>query len=151
MDMIQHRMTLDHTLNLKGSITIVLYENGMIVKSINVGNLIVNLGKQVFADIIGGKDVGISYIAVGRGDREVTPNDISLQQEIGRKNITMKSSYANQVRFDTFFDTYEMNGVWKETALISSDNRLVARALLSNTINKTSSNTSTISWVVTFQ
>jgi len=149
--MIQHHTTLDHILNLNGSITIVLYENGMTVKSINVGNLIVNLGKQVFADIIGGKDVSISYIAVGRGNTQVTPNDISLQQEIGRKDITTKSSYANQVRFDTFFDTYEMNGVWREAALISNDNRLVARALLNNTINKTSSNTSTISWVVTFQ
>lgn len=151
--MIQHHMTSDHTHNITiiGRVEIILYKDNNIVNRINVNNLVVNIGKQVLADIITEKGASIAYVAVGSGTSQVTPNDITLQQEIGRKSITMKSTNGNQAKFDTFFDTYEMNGVWREIGLLSNDNRLVARVLLGNEINKTNSNTSTISWNIIFQ
>lgn len=151
--MTQQHMTLDHThsVTIRGRVEIRLYERNELVKSINIDNLVVNIGKQVLADIITEKGVNIAYVAVGSGTSQVTQGDTALQQEIGRKGITMKSTNGNQARFDTFFDTYEMNGTWREIGLISNDNRLVARTLLSNEINKTNSNTSTISWSITFQ
>lgn len=151
--MTQRIMTLDHThntgLSIKGRVEIALYSNSKRIKHLVLDNLVVATGKQVIADILAEKGVEIAYLAVGSGNTQPQVSDTALEQEIARKAITMRSANMNQARFDTFIDTLEMVGMWREIGLFSSDNRLVARALINPEMNKGSSNTATISWSIT--
>lgn len=136
-------------MSVKGRIEITLYSNSERVKHLILDNLVVATGKQVIADILADKGVEIAYLAVGSGSTQPQVSDTALEQEIGRKAITMRSANMSQARFDTFIDTLEMVGLWKEIGLFSSDNRLVARALVSPEMSKSNSNTATISWSIT--
>lgn len=151
--MTQQTMTLDHThntgLSIKGRVEIALYTNSLRIKHLIIDNLVVTSGKQVIADILAEKGVEIAYLAVGSGNTQPQVSDTALEQEIARKVITMRSASINQARFDTFIDTLEIVGIWREIGLFSSDNRLVARALISPEINKGNNNTATISWSIT--
>ena len=150
--MSQRTTTLDHThnigLSIKGRVEIALYSNSLRMKHLILDNLVVASCKQVIADILAEKGIEIAYLAVGSGNTQQV-SDTSLEQEIARKLITMRSASMNQVKFDTFIDTLEMVEIWREIGLLSSDYRLVARALISPEINKDNNNTATISWSIT--
>lgn len=123
-----------------------------------VKNMFVTAGKNSLADSLRGTTANnkgiITYTALGTGITAPALADTTLQTELGRKLISVRSVSANVATFQTYFGTSEVNGTLREAGLFGDDasatansGTLFCRAAINRT--KTSSDTLTLSWAVT--
>lgn len=121
-----------------------------------VDNMFVTTGKNsLAARLIETADKGmITYCAVGTGITAPALGDTTLQTELYRKLISVRSVVGNVATFQTYFTTAEANGALKEAGLFGDDatgtpdsGTLFCRTAINRT--KTSSDTLTLSWAVT--
>lgn len=120
-------------------------------------NLFLNTGKQAIIDLFLGLENNLKYdyVVLGDGANAPNPNDLTLQNELFRKQITEMYRYRNSVIVDIFIENNEANFKWEEIGLVSNGNlqknsgRLFNRANLD--IDKNSGSSLTISWEVRIQ
>ncbi len=121
-------------------------------------NMFVTAGKNSLADALRGTTSSnkgiITYCAVGTGTNAPALGNTTLQTEIFRKLISVRSVSLNVATFQTFFTTSEANGVLREAGLFGDDasgttssGTLFCRTNINRT--KTSSDTLTFTWSVT--
>lgn len=121
-------------------------------------NLFVTAGKQSIADALRGNvsnNTGqITYCAVGTGTNVPNVSDTTLQTELSRKQVSVRSVSGKIATFKTFFNQDEANGALKEAGLFgalatstANTGTLFARVNINRT--KSSSDTLTLTWSVT--
>jgi hypothetical protein len=120
-------------------------------------NVITTVGKNSWAaGIIGTNNKAIiTYCALGTGATAPAAGDIKLQTEIFRKLVSVRTSSANVATIETFFTIAEGNGSLKEAGLFGDDasatvdsGTLFSHIAINRT--KTSSDTLTLRWTITF-
>jgi hypothetical protein len=105
--------------------------------------------------MVGAEKGQVTYFAVGTGDTSggnaPDASDTALNDELTRKQISVRSATGNTANFRVFFNTSEANGTLTEIGLFGDDasvtadsGTLFARASISKT--KTSAETLTIDW-----
>ncbi len=122
-------------------------------------NLAVNTGLNSIAARLAGTDIPankkatINYCAVGTGVTAPDPTDTTLETEVFRKQVSVRSSTLNVARFRTFFNTAEANETLRELGLFGDDatatgdsGTLFCRLAINKT--KTSSETLTLDWEI---
>jgi hypothetical protein len=118
-------------------------------------NITCTVGKNSVASRFAGNDTGkITYMAVGTGTSSPSASDTTLQTELTRKQISIRTPSGATCAFRTFFNSSEANGTLKEIGLFGDDasatadsGTLFARASIDK--EKTSSETLTLDWEAT--
>lgn len=150
----------EQAIKIKGSVELVCRDalTGKIKWIERTHNMFVTAGKNNLAAAMAGSAVAnkgkITYCALGTGTTAPALADTTLQTELGRKLVSVRSSSGNVATFQTFFTTSEVVGTLREAALFGDDATATADsgALFCRTaINRTksSSDTLTLTWTVT--
>jgi len=120
-------------------------------------NLVTDAGKASMADALIGTISGnkgiITYCAVGLSDTLPSYTDTTLETELFRKLVSVRSVSSNTALFETFFTVSEANGSLKEAGLFGDDATSTADSgtlfcKLNIDKTKTTSDTLTIRWSV---
>lgn len=112
-------------------------------------NLVVLNGIYDILDLMVGQGALPSHIAVGTGSTTPQSGDTSLENEVYRTALTDSYRSGSQAIFSAFIDAGSANGyTLSEVGLFASDGRMIARALISPSIQKDSSKTVTVDWVI---
>lgn len=123
------------------------------VEIIETHNIGCNAGRHSLASrLIGAERGQVTYFAVGTGDtNEPAVGNTQLDDELIRKQISVRSVSGDTASFRIFFNTSEANDDLKEIGLFGDDASatkdsgvLFARAAIDKT--KTDSETLTIDW-----
>lgn len=129
------------------------------IKSVqNCSNMVVTAGKNSIASALRGTTTNnkgiITYCAVGTGGTAPTEADTELQNELFRKEVSVRSSTDNVALFETFFNTSEANDTLLEAGLFGDDasgtadsGTLFCRVIINRT--KSSNDTLSLAWSVT--
>lgn len=128
------------------------------VDVIHVKNMFVTAGKNSIADHLRGTTSNnkgiITYCALGTGTTAPALADTTMQTEIARKAVSVRSVSGKVATFQTFFTTAEANGTLREAGLFGDDasdtansGTLFCRTAINRT--KTSSDTLSLSWSTT--
>lgn len=134
-------------LAMKGHLTIAL--NGETVQE--VPNLVVTTGKNFVASRI--KDTteaAMSHMAIGSGTTAAAAGDTGLGSELDRQALTSTTVTDNTVTYVATFGAGNGTGAVTEAGLFnaSSGGSLLCRTVFS-VVNKSSTDSMTITWVVT--
>lgn len=131
--------------------------NQYAVSRTEVHNLIPTVGRTVLSARLAGTTTysgTVNYVALGSGSTAAANGDTQLTTESYR-NAIASATYASQIAYLTgFFTAAETSGTYAEVGLFidgtstSNTGQLFSHALAS--ITKTSIQTLTIDWVVTF-
>lgn len=144
----------------KGKVILLIGDRyGNFKDKIYVDNLITTVAKESFAKAFSGETAnnqGIgTYHAVGTGITAPALGDTTLQTELFRKLISVRSYSNNQALFQTYFTTSEANGTLRELGLFgdlatatANSGTLFARVAINRT--KTTSDTLTVLHTVIF-
>jgi hypothetical protein len=145
-------------LKLKGKFICTLRDlEGNIVKEQVIENLVVTVGKEVFARLLAGDTTYsglINYLAVGTGLSSPNISDTTLETEIGRTTAQSPTPTRSgtEVTYEFFFSASEAIGTLKEVGAFidgtatADTGQLFDRAQID--IEKTSLNSLTIQLVV---
>lgn len=134
-------------LAMKGHLTIAL--NGETVQE--VPNLVVTTGKNYVASRM--KDTtaaAMSHMAVGSGSTAAAASDTALGSELDRQALTSTTVNNNTITYVATFGAGDGTGAVTEAGLFnaSSGGSLLCRTVFS-VVNKSSTDSMTITWVVT--
>lgn len=144
----------------KGKVILLIGDKyGNFKDKIYVDNLITTAAKESFAKAFSGETTnnqGIgTYHAVGTGVTAPALGDSTLQTELYRKLISVRSYSNNQALFQTYFTTSEAIGTLRELGLFgdnatatANSGTLFARVAINRT--KTSNDTLTVLHTVIF-
>lgn len=134
-------------------------KTGKITHQFKKHNLAVNTGLYSIAARLAGLDIPankkgtITYCALGTGTTAPAAGDTTLETEIFRKQVSVRSSTLGVARFRTFFNTSEANDTLKELGLFGDDasatadsGTLFCRLAIDRV--KTSAETLTLDWEV---
>ena len=133
-------------LAMKGHLTIAL--NGETVQE--VPNLVVTTGKNYVASRM--KDTtaaAMSHMAVGSGSTAAAASDTALGNELDRQALTSTTVNNNTITYVATFGAGDGTGAVTEAGLFnaSSGGSLLCRTVFS-VVNKSSTDSMTITWVV---
>ena len=134
-------------LAMKGHLTIAL--NGETVQE--VPNLVVTTGKNYVASRM--KDTtaaAMTHMAVGSGSTAAAASDTALGNELDRQALTSTTVNNNTITYVATFGAGDGTGAVTEAGLFnaSSGGSLLCRTVFS-VVNKSSTDSMTITWVVT--
>ena len=134
-------------LAMKGHLTIAL--NGETVQE--VPNLVVTTGKNYVASRM--KDTtaaAMSHMAIGSGSTAAAASDTALGNELDRQALTSTTVNNNTITYVATFGAGDGTGAVTEAGLFnaSSGGSLLCRTVFS-VVNKSSTDSMTITWVVT--
>jgi len=140
-------------IQITGRPTITLYDQyGNVKQHLEEDNLIVDAGKNFIIkkafDRFDDPAPEIDTIAAGDGTTTVTASDTSLENQIGETAISSYSVTDNQI---TLFSTLSENvatGTISELAVLSSDDVLISRIVVSTPFEKTTTDFLNISWSI---
>ncbi|HJU45745.1 MAG TPA: hypothetical protein VJ647_03130 [Chitinophagaceae bacterium] len=137
----------------KGSFHLRVYENGALTDTINEHNLVVTLGHQNMARLIGGH-------ASGKKIEKISVGTSAIDPVIGNTTITGAFTKAidgatypddQSVLFSFDIDNSEANGMTiREFGLLNTDNVLCARKVRAGEIIKTNAIRLVGTWKLTF-
>lgn len=155
-------MQLQDTIQLRGSLEIVLRNavSGEVVERQSIKNTIVTAGRKwilqklLSSDVSGAQTTPLQYMAIGTSTTAPATSDSALGSETTRKAIqtfTTSNLTSNppSYQLEVSFATNEGNTTLAEVGLLnsSSGGTMLARATY-GTINKTTSNTLSISYTI---
>lgn len=158
MELTQRNSQIKMIFNVKGVLRDA--KTGKVKDTFYGKNMAVDDGLESLASRLSGTDDPttkgtILYCGLGTDSTAVTANDTDLGTETVRKLITTRSSTGKTAKFKTFFNTSEGNVTIREIGLFGDDATAVAdsgtlfcRLIVNKT--KTSSETLTLEWDVTF-
>lgn len=105
-------MNLKDTLSIKGQVQIRLIENGKLIRTIDVQNLVVTAGKLSMAKLLCGSSVTIvDGIGVGTSSAVPDLSDTALTGLVLKAIDGFTSPSSNFVEFEWSFDYTEANGI----------------------------------------
>lgn len=153
-------MNIDDKITATGQCTIIIRDakTGKIKSQDRIHNTFCTVGKNAIADALRGNEANsrgiITYCAVGTSSVAPTAADTTLNTEIFRKLISVRSASGKVATFQTFFTTAEANGTLREAGLFGDDatssantGTLFSKLAINRT--KTSGDTLTLSWDIT--
>lgn len=128
-------------------------ETGELVKVVRKRNKVTAAGLALFAALmVGDSTATITHVGYGTGTTPAAAGDTALETEVGRGAYTSRTSAAGVLTVTFYLGSTDGNGsTLSEVGLLTAavGGTLVARAVLGNTITKTSSVTVTFTWTVT--
>jgi len=142
------------TIQITGRPTITLYDKyGNVKQHLEEDNLVVDVGKnfiikKAFDRFTGSPVPEINTIAAGDGTTTENNSDTSLENQIGETVISSYSVNGGQI---TLFATLGENvatGTINELAVLSDDDVLISRIVVSTPFNKAASDFLNISWSI---
>lgn len=150
----------EQAIKIKGDVEIVCRDakTGRVKWIERTHNMFVTTGKNNVAAALAGSVVAnkgkVTYCALGGGTTAPALDDTALEDEIGRKLVSVRSSALNVATFQTFFTTSEVIGTLREaglfgdTATATADSGvLFCRTAINRT--KSASDTLTLTWTIT--
>jgi len=145
--------------NIKGKVTLDFYNTVTgIHEIIEVENVFTTAGKNSIASRLKGTTTNnegiITYCALGTGSTAPTAADTDMEDEIERKEVSVRSVLNNVATFQTYFTTAEGNGTLREAGLFgnaATDTADSGTMFCHTAINrtKTANDTLTLTWTVT--
>lgn len=135
----------------RGALRIEIYENGRLVESQEDNNLVVNLGRENVAKLLGGATAGKSITKFQAGTSDTPPQltDTAITNPFTKALSSVSYPSANQVQFNFLIDAHEANGkAIAEFGLLNSDDVLFARKTRT-VINKVSPMVIVGAWIIT--
>lgn len=146
-------------MDIQGQCTVELHDaktNRLVSRKV-IKNLFVMGGRVSVAAILAGRTLNgarqITYCAVGTGSTAPVLNDIGLQSELFRKEISLRHSNREFAVFRTFFAGNQANGALHEAGLFGDGatatpgtGTLYARLPID--FDKTTDNTLVITWAI---
>jgi hypothetical protein len=143
---------MNEVISARGEMTLEIWnKDGKLLERITDKNLIVNLGKQSLAALLGSADENkrVAYIGFGTSNAATSGTDTDLEN-VFPKALDGVSYSGTAVIFDYALELSENNGVTiREFGLYTLDETLFSR-LVRNPINKTAEIRLTGSWKITF-
>ena len=141
------------SIQITGRPTITLYDQHSNVKQhLEEDNLIVDAGKNFIIkksfDQFNGATPEINTIAAGDGTTAAAASDTALENQLGETAISSYTVTDNQI---TLFGTLSENvatGTISELAVLSSDDVLISRIVVSTPFEKTATDFLNISWSI---
>ena len=141
------------TIKITGRPTITLYDrHGNVKQHLEEDNLIVDAGKNFIIkkafDRFPDPAPEIDTIAAGDGTTAAAASDTSLENQLGETVISSYSVTDNEI---TLFATLSENvatGTVSELAVLSSDDVLISRIVVSTPFEKAASDFLNISWSI---
>jgi len=141
------------SIQITGRPTITLYDQyGNVKQHLKEDNLIVDTGKNFIIkktfDRFDDPAPEIDTIAAGDGTTAAAASDTSLENQLGETVISSYSVADNQI---TLFATLSENvatGTISELAVLSSDDVLISRIVVSTPFEKTTTDFLNISWSI---
>ena len=166
-------LRLRESLSLDGQLTFTVFdEEQNIVDQWTGHNVICNAGLAIFCGAVAWSGIqdqaaalGLStsgsyltplYGAIGTGTTTPTANDTQLTTEVARSTVAGASGSVNQVLFTFFFSTVSFAGAVAEAGVFCNatptinTGYLLDHVLISPTVAKTSSQTATLQFQLTF-
>jgi len=140
-------------ISITGRPTITLYDrHGNVKQSLEEDNLIVDTGKnfiiQKVFDRLNDPVPEIDTIAAGDGTTAAAASDTSLENQLGETVISNYSVTDNEI---TLFATISENvatGTINELGVLTSDDTLISRIVVSTPFEKAASDFLNISWSI---
>lgn len=135
----------------KGEVHLKVYDKGILVAEYTDNNMIVNVGKQSLAALLGSADANkmVSQIGFGTSGAITAGTNTSIENPFVKAldGVTYSGTSAT---FEYALETTENNGVTiREFALFSDDNTMFSR-IVRNPINKTADIRLSGTWKITF-
>ncbi len=150
-------MIRDQLKSIKGKVTLIFRnEKTGEIKKYVYRNMFVVYGHNAIAQRLAGESVGeITYCAVGTGTTAPAMSDTTLQTELARKLISVRSYSDNIFTGTTYYTTSEAVGTLKEAGLFGNgvgrtasatpgSGQLYARVAINRT--KSANDSLTIQW-----
>lgn len=145
-------MNMAHeTISAKGEVHLKVYDKDVLVAEYTENNLIVNVGKQSLAKLLGSADTNKKVTKIGFG----TSGTVTAGANTSIENPFVKAldgvTYSGtSTLFEYALETSENNGVTiREFALFSGDDTMFSR-IIRNPINKTADIRLSGTWKITF-
>lgn len=143
---------MKETISAKGRVSLRIYDaNGNLLESVEQDNLIVNVGKQSLASLLGSAnaDKRVSQIGFGTASTPTASGQTSIENPFVKALDAVNYS-GSTVAFDYSLAIGENNGVTiREFALFSDDDTMFSR-IVRNPIIKTSDIRLEGTWSITF-
>jgi len=135
----------------KGEVHLKVYDKGILVAEYTENNMIVNVGKQSLAALLGSGDANkiVSQIGFGTSGAITAGTNTSIENPFVKALDGVTYSGTSAI-FEYALETNENNGVTiREFALFSDDNTMFSR-IVRNPINKTEDIRLYGTWKITF-
>ena len=145
-------MNLNEDLKMKGELNVVVRaEDGTIKQEFHVPNSVVTVGKNYIASRMASNSATVmSHMAIGTGTGTPIVGDTTLGIEAGRVAVSSFSASTNTVTATATFPAGTGTGAITEAGILngSSTGTLLCRTTFP-VVNKASSDSIAISWVIT--
>ncbi len=128
---------------------IIMDAEGRILEIRKAKNLVVNSGLQLVRDLLGGTGFRPDKMQAGTGTSATTASMSSLQNSVVTKTIDRRIPETYGIEFQAVLDTTDANGYELSEVGTFQNNTMIARALISPTITKSSSIQVTLSHIFT--
>lgn len=142
---------MEDLIKVTGDLEVTLSDEfGNVKETFNFKNLVVTTGKNHIAARLGSSATAISHMAIGSGTVDPAASDTTLGTELGRVALTSTTVNTNVVTYVATFGAGVGTGAVTEAGLFNaaSAGTMLCRTKFS-VINKSASDTLTISWNVT--
>lgn len=142
---------MNEIINVKGAVHLKVYKGGVLIEDVTQDNLIVNVGRQSLARLLGeaDSDKRVSNIGFGTASTPVAGTQTSLENPF-LKALDGVSYAGTTASFQFTLAESENNGVTiREFGLFSNDNTIFSR-IIRNPIAKTSDIRLEGVWSITF-
>jgi len=141
------------SIQITGRPTITLYDQyGNVKQHLEEYNLIVDAGKNFIIkkafDRFDDPAPEIDTIAAGDGNTAAAASDTSLENQLGETAISSYSVTDNQVSLFATLSENVATGTISELAVLSSDDILISRIVVSTPFEKTTTDFLNISWSI---
>lgn len=142
---------MEEKISAKGQVTLCIWKNGKLIDAYTEDNLIVNVGKQSLARLLGVADADkkVTKIGFGTSGAATAGTNTSIDNEFVKALDGVTYSGTSAI-FEYALETTENNGVTiREFGLFSDDDTLFSR-IVRNPINKTADIRLSGTWKITF-
>lgn len=144
---------IEETISAKGEVHIQVYKNGVLIEDSLINNLIVNVGKQSIAALVGGAtgyaNKRVSKIGFGTSGAPTAGANTGLENAFV-KALDGATFSGTSVLFEYALDNNQGNGLTiREFGLFSTDDTIFAR-ITRNPIAKTADISVKGTWKITF-
>lgn len=129
---------MNDKIKLTGAVNIDVFENGKLIENISENNLVVTVGKQNMAKLLGGPGSAITQISVGDNGIAADVLDTAITNPFTKAIASVSYPDPQSVMFSFDIDNSEANGMTiREFGLLDAANILFARKRRNADIIKT--------------
>lgn len=142
---------MDHpsdTVSIKGNLIIIKTDKDGVEEITRVPNLVVTNGKSHIINRLAANTwAPMSHMSVGTGATAAQPGDTALGTEVGRVTLSSSTPNQNTITYVGTFGTGVGTGQLTEAGIFNVANVMLCRTVFPS-VNKTISDSITITWVV---